>query len=105
MQNLRSVFAKVYRGGRSMGSPHARNFSSPPGISNESSIVWWLIVRGIGASVGYITGPYLFDDSASELEKHNNELLRDCEEYLERTEKLWSDRVGRHNLMAGRKRQ
>ncbi|EFH60610.1 predicted protein [Arabidopsis lyrata subsp. lyrata] len=80
-----------------MGSPHARNFSSPPGISNESSIVWWLIVRGIGASVGYIT--------ASELEKHNNELLRDCEEYLERTEKLWSDRVGRHNLMAGRKRQ
>ncbi|CAH8259107.1 unnamed protein product [Arabidopsis lyrata] len=46
MQNLRSVFAQLYRGGRSTGS---RNFSSPPvsgaGGRDLAIVVWTSLVR------------------------------------------------------------
>ncbi|KAG7580454.1 hypothetical protein ISN44_As08g002470 [Arabidopsis suecica] len=86
-----------------MGS---RNFTSPPGISNESSIAAWLIIRGIAAAVGYVTGPYLSDHEISKFEKRQNEILMDYEKYFEMKEKFWSDMVDRQkNLMGRRKRQ
>ncbi|XP_010463861.1 PREDICTED: uncharacterized protein LOC104744497 [Camelina sativa] len=104
MQSLRSVFAKVYRGGRSMGSHQARNFfSSPSGVYSASNVAARILIRGISAAVVYAIAPHISGDLKRE--KQRNEILRDLDEFYEESEKYWSDMLDRRNLKASRKRQ
>ncbi|XP_010505144.1 PREDICTED: uncharacterized protein LOC104781999 [Camelina sativa] len=87
---LSCVFAKVYRGGRSMGSHQARNFSSlPPGINNASNVAARYLLRGITATVLLI----IRRQEAAVLKRQEelNEISRKLEEFFENDEQFWSD--------------